>query len=186
MNKDMSHGEDPSLNIQLLRGHQMEDRVGTETKPREDGEEVKRSSMMEPSTLWWPEDTEGQARGQISKGDRVSVRSDVSLRETSSWTESERALKAERGGGGKDVGAGLTGEEKEHLEMEAGQNRLPEKAAQVFSPAVTVLSSPRDTEAFWEGESERSPFLGPPEVDYNQHGYQYEFEENPPSSCKYT
>lgn len=181
MNKDMSLGDDPSLSVQRLKGHEMEDSGGTEAKRPEDGEELKRSAMMEPSTLRWPEDADGQARGQISKGDRVSLRSDVSLREASSWTESERALKA-----GKDVGAGLTGEEKKLLETEDGQNHLPEKAAQVFSPAVTVLSSPsspRDTEAFWEGESERSPFLDPGEVDYNQHGYQYEFEDNPPSSC---
>ncbi|KAM4736067.1 transmembrane protein 79 [Anableps anableps] len=167
---------------QLLTGPQTEDGGGTDMKQPEDGDKPRGSAMMEPSTLQWPEDrtmgTDGLARGQISKGDRVSVRSDLSLREASSWTESERGRRIE--------GAGLTGEVREHLEEEE-ENHLPEKAAQVFSPAVTVLPSPpspRDTEAFWEMESERSPFLSPREVDYNQHGYQFEFtEDTPPSTC---
>ncbi|XP_033989325.1 transmembrane protein 79 [Trematomus bernacchii] len=76
--------------------------------------------------------------------------------EAVSWTESERQ----------------TGEE----------NQLPERAAQVFSPAVTVL---RDPEAFWETQSEKSPFLGPQGLqDYNQHGFQYEStEDTPPNKC---
>lgn len=66
---------------------------------------------------------------------------------------------------------------------EPTENHLPEKAAQVFSPAVTVLhspSSPRAAEAFWEVESEKSPFLGPQGIpqDYNQHGYPYEWTED--------
>lgn len=59
----------------------------------------------------------------------------------------------------------------------------------MFSPAVTVLrspSSPRESEAFWEVASEKSPFLSPRGVpqDYNQHGYQYEWtEDTPPATC---
>lgn len=69
------------------------------------------------------------------------------------------------------------------------ENHLPEKAARVFSPAVTVLHSrslPRESEAFREMESEKSPFLGPQggPQDYNHHGYQYEWtEDTPPATC---
>ncbi len=159
-------------------------------KQTEEEDEVVRSAMMEPSTLQWPGDR--QTGGQTGKGDKMSVRSDVSLHEAVSWTESERELMAEgerRGGAGKEEGAGL----RTYLEEEESEeNHLPEKAAQVFSPAVTVLnspSSPRESEAFWEMESQKSPFLGPRGVpqDYNQHGYQYEWtEDTPPATCKYT
>ncbi|XP_068426147.1 transmembrane protein 79-like [Clinocottus analis] len=147
-------------------------------------DEVVKSALMEPSTLLWPGDrqTEGHKGGQTGRqtgrGDRMSMRSDVSLREAASWTESERGLKE---------GAGL--KEGTGLEAEPAENYLPEKAAQVFSPTVTVLhsaSSPRGSEAFWEMESEKSPFLasrGIPQ-DYNQHGYQYEWaEDTPPNAC---
>ncbi|KAK5873420.1 hypothetical protein PBY51_018462 [Eleginops maclovinus] len=78
--------------------------------------------------------------------------------EAVSWTESER-------GGGEE-------------------NQLPERAAQVFSPAVTVL---RDTEAYWETQSEKSLFLGPRGglQDYNQHGFQYEWTEDTPPNKLY-
>ncbi|XP_044064521.1 transmembrane protein 79-like isoform X2 [Siniperca chuatsi] len=159
------------------------------TKTRQD--EVLRSAMMEPRILQWPGDR--QTGGLTGKGDRMSLRSDISLREAASWTESERELMAEgekTGGGG-----GGAGEEEEaglrtHLEEEEPvENHLPEKAAQVFSPAVTVLqspSSPRESEAFWEMKSENSPFLCPRGVpqDYNQHGYQYDWtEDRQPALC---
>lgn len=155
--------------------------------------EVVKSAVTEASTLQWPGDR--QAGGQTGKGDRASVRSDGSLREAASWTESERELMAERerkGGGGanEEEGPGLGTHLEEEVE-ELEENQLPEKAAQVFSPAVTVLrspSSPRESEAFWELESERGPFLtSAAPQDYNQHGYQYEWAtERPPASCKYS
>ncbi|XP_074510422.1 transmembrane protein 79-like [Sebastes fasciatus] len=162
----------------------MQDSGGMKTRQGEGEDEVVRSAMTEASTLQWPGDR--QTGGQTGKGDRMSVRSDVSLREAASWTESERGLMAEgerREGGEGEEGAGLN----THLEEEPVGNRLPEKAAQVFSPAVTVLhapSSPREREAFWEMESEKSPFLGPRGVpqDYNQHGYQWP-EDTPPAIC---
>ncbi|XP_049439705.1 transmembrane protein 79-like [Epinephelus fuscoguttatus] len=167
----------------------MEDSGGMKNKQTEEEEEAVRSAMMEPSTLQWPGDrqTGGQTAGQTSKGDRMSVRSDNSVREAASWTESERELIAEgkrRGAEGREEGA----EPMTHLEEEPTENHLPEKAAQVFNPAVTVLhapSSPRESEAFWEMESEKSPFLSSrvPQ-DYNQHGYQYEWtEDKPPAKC---
>ncbi|XP_071325934.1 transmembrane protein 79-like isoform X2 [Trachinotus anak] len=178
----------------------MEDGGVTMTRQTEGEDEVVRSSMMEPSTMPWPGDrwAGGQTGGQTGKGDRISVRSS----EAASWTESERELMVEgerkggvKGGSGENKGVGLIGEWPElrtHLEEETEEpveNHLPEKAAQVFSPAVTVLpspSSPRESEAFWEMESEKSPFLGPRGVpqDYNQHGFQYEWTENtPPARC---
>uniref|UniRef100_UPI0037E85D97 transmembrane protein 79 n=1 Tax=Semicossyphus pulcher TaxID=241346 RepID=UPI0037E85D97 len=171
----------------------MEDRGGMKTGQTEGEDEVLGSAMMEPSTMQWPGDrqTGGQTGGHTGKADRMSVRSDISLREAASWTESERELMVEgerRGGGGEEEGAGL----KTHLEEEEEptENHLPEKAAQVFSPAVTVLqspSSPRESEAFWEMESEKSPFLSPRGVcqNYDQHGYQYEWtEDTPPATCR--
>ena len=88
-------------------------------------------------------------------------------------------------------GVGLRPHLKEEEEVETGENHLPEKAAQVFSPALTILPSspttPRDAEAFWEMESEKSPFMGSHGVDYNQHGYEYKYTEKRPSArCKYT
>ncbi|XP_040901292.1 transmembrane protein 79 [Toxotes jaculatrix] len=171
----------------------MEDSRGSKTRQTEGEDQVLWSSMTESSTLQWPGDI--QAGGQTAKGDRMSV-------EAASWTESERELmvKEERkaggkGGAGKDEEVGLIGEwarSSSHLgdvEKEPVENHLPEKAAQVFSPAVTVLpapSSPRDSEAFWAIESDKSPFMGPRGVsqDYTHHGYQCEWtEETPPARC---
>ncbi|XP_041799160.1 transmembrane protein 79 [Chelmon rostratus] len=166
----------------------MEDSGKTTMRRTEGEEEVVRSAVMEPSTLQWPGDR--QTGGQTGKGDRMSARSDISLREAVSWTESERELMAEgerREGAGEEEGVGLMTQLEE--EEEPVENHLPEKAAQVFSPAVTVLhspSSPRESEAFWEMESEKSPFLGPRGVpqDYNHHGYPYEWtEDTPPATC---
>ncbi|XP_053287544.1 transmembrane protein 79 [Pleuronectes platessa] len=159
-----------------------------------EGEDPVATSMTESSTLQWPGDRQiaGQTggkmgEGQTGKGDRRSVRSS----EETSWTESERVLMAD---GGSGEGVGSVGEWEElttdlDKKVEPRENHLPEKAAQVFSPAVTVLpslSSPRKSEAFWEMESERSPFLGPRGVsqDYNQHGCQYEWtKDTSPSRC---
>lgn len=155
------------------------------------------STIMDQSTMQcpWDKKTAAQTCGQAVTGDTMSLRSDFSHSEVSSWTESERELKAEQGmkGGVVEKGVGLAGEGIEHLrkeEEEAVENYLPEKAAQVFGPAAAILpspSSPKDTETFRELESERSPFLGSQEVNCNQHGYQFEFAEDaPPAWCKYT
>lgn len=161
-------------------------------QPGEEDEGVE-SAAMEPSTMPWPGDrqTGGQTGGQTGKGDRMSVRSDTSLREAASWTESEREMMVEgdrKRGGAKDEEEAEPPTHLEEEEEEPTENHLPEKAAQVFSPAVTVLpspSSPRDSEAFWEMQSEKSPFLSPRGVpqDYDQHGYQYWTEEKRPGPC---
>lgn len=165
----------------------MDDSGGTRRTEREG--EVAGSTRMEPSTLQWTRDRE--TGGQTGKGDRVSVRSG----EAASCTESEKELMADGGGegGGADEkkGTGLIDDGDTHLE-EPVENHLPEKAAQVFNPAVNVLPSPsthKESETFWEMQSERSPFLGPRGVpqDYNQHSFQYDWTEDaPPARCKYT
>ncbi len=166
----------------------MEDGRGTEERQSKEEETVGRSVMTEPSTMRWAGDR--QTGGQTFKEERLSVRSEISVREAASWTESERELMAEGERKGEDEGVELMTllqEEEEPLE-----NHLPEKAAQVFIPAVRVLpspTSPKESEAFWEMESEKSPFLGPrgEPQDYNHHGYQYEWtEDTPPATCKYT
>ncbi|KAM7382795.1 hypothetical protein PAMP_002505 [Pampus punctatissimus] len=164
-------------------------------------EEMVKSAITEASTLQWPGDKEtggqagGQAGGQVGKGDRMSVRSDISLRDAASWTESElmadggvREHQSGEGEGAESIGEGVEsrGTHLEKEEEKPAENQLPEKAAQVFSPAVTVLhspSSPRESEAFWE--LEKTPFLGSQGLqDYNQHGYQYDWTpETPPSRC---
>lgn len=161
------------------------------TREIEGEDEVVGSASMEPSTLQWSRDREadGPTGKQTGKGDRMSLRSGAA-----SCTESERGLMAE--GGGMGGGAG----EKKGAELgddgagsnidleEPVANHLPEKAAQVFSPAVNVFPSPstcRDSDAFWEMQSEKSPFLGPKGLsqDYNQHNFQYDTR---PGKCKYT
>ncbi|XP_068615827.1 transmembrane protein 79-like [Brachionichthys hirsutus] len=166
---------------------------GGGTKPRQ------------PSTLQWPGDRQaggqtggqagGQTGGQVRQDDGLSVRSDNSVREAASWTESERELLSGSGrrvgGAEEEEGAGLMPHLEEEEEEKHDENHLPDKAAQVFSPAVTVLrspASPRHSDAFWEVESEKSPFLGPRGVpqDYNHHGFQYEWREDAPASCVQT
>lgn len=186
--------DSPPEDAQHLTGStKVEDSGGTKTGQAEGQEEAVPSAMMEPATLQWPEDR--QTGGQTGKADRMSARSDLSLREAASWTESQRELRAE---GEKRAGGGASDGEGEGLvthleeEEEPAENQLPEKAAQVFSPAVTILhspSSPRGSEAFWEVQSEKSPFLGPRGVpeDCNHDGFQYDWAEDPPPApCKYT
>lgn len=159
------------LTHKLQKGHtKMEDSGGTKTKEGE--EEAVRSAMTEASTLPWSADR--QTSGWTGKVDRMSVRSGMSLPEVSSCTESERELKAE---GERRGGRVSLSEDKmigHLLEEEPGENLLPEKAAQVFSPAVNALHSASSLRN-WEMESEKSPFLGPRGVteDYNQHDSLY-------------
>lgn len=164
----------------------MDDRGRGETNP---GEE----KVVTSSRACTPQRADRRADGLRGKGDRKSIRSDTSIHEASSCTESERALGAD--GKARQERPGLPGEGmplKTYLQKEEnlGENRLPEKAAQVFSPAVTVPpshSAPKDEVACWEIESEKSPFLNYTGVDYDQHGFQYEWTETrAPTKCKYT
>ncbi|XP_068178978.1 transmembrane protein 79 [Antennarius striatus] len=169
----------------------MDDSGGDQAR-RANGDEMVKSVAMETSTLPWPRDrqTGGQTGGQTGRDDRLSVRSDTSAREAVSWTESERELRSEgeqRGGGAEEEVGLMTRLEEEDEDM-PGENRLPDKAAQVFRPAVTILcspSSPQHSEAFWEVQSEKSPFLGPRGApqDYNHQGFQYDWREDAHPSC---
>uniref|UniRef100_A0A3P9HXX1 Transmembrane protein 79 n=1 Tax=Oryzias latipes TaxID=8090 RepID=A0A3P9HXX1_ORYLA len=108
----------------------MDDRGRGETNP---GEE----KVVTSSRACTPQ----RADGLRGKGDRKSIRSDASIHEASSCTESERALGAD--GKARQERPGLPGEGmplKTYLQKE--ENRLPEKAAQVFSPALTSEKSP--------------------------------------------
>uniref|UniRef100_A0A7N8XWE8 Transmembrane protein 79b n=1 Tax=Mastacembelus armatus TaxID=205130 RepID=A0A7N8XWE8_9TELE len=106
---------------------------------------------MEPSTLQWTRDrqADGQTGGQPGRGDRMSVRSS----EAASWTESERELAAEglrkEGGGGEGRGKGEEEEADPQTHLGGGEepveNHLPEKAAQVFSPAMSIQPCPLTT-----------------------------------------
>lgn len=141
-----------------------------------------------------------------AEGERRSERSECLFGGGQSRTESERELgsRAEkrRTGDGwmelerEDKGPSNRGK-KEQTEIEVEKvgggaeemNSLPEKAAQVFNPAVTILrssslpASPRESEAFWDEETEKSPFLGPhtPPPD----GYYHDWPvEGHSSKCK--
>lgn len=137
-------------------------------------------SGAESSTLQWPGDL--QTGAQTAIGDRISVRSDVSV------TESQRELlvNSEKRGGGANDKTPVTHLEKEEEPVE---NQLPEKAAQVFTPAVTALrqspSSPGENRELWEMESQKSPLLVP--MPHNYHQYQFDCDEaTPPSTCRHT
>lgn len=145
-------------------------------------------SGTESSTLQWPGDLQTGAR--TARDDRTSMRSDVV-----SVTESEREalVNSEKRseGGANDKTTLETHPEKK--EEEPVENQLPEKAAQVFTPAVTVLrpspSSPRENPELWEMESQKSPLLVPQGMphNYNQQEYQFECDEATlPSTCTCT
>lgn len=155
----------------------------------------------ESSTLRWPGDlrtnvatdrqasveTERPMGGETDKDDRISVQSDVI-----SCTESERepTVKCERRGGGAseqaETGAVTDLDKKEEEPLE---NKLPEKAAQVFAPAVTVLhsspTSPRENQELWEMESQKSPFLVPQGTSHYENQFDWEEATNP-STCRCT
>lgn len=163
---------------------------GVEEEEEEEGLE---SALTKASTLQW---RDSQAAAQTGAGgDRTSFRSDGSLGRSASLTESERELKRVGGAGGK--GVGLASRLEEEQQDELLENRLPEKAARVFSPVVTVVpgplgppspQSPKEPAGFWELESEGGRFLPAAQgQEYNQQGYQYDWrEEQPPPSREST
>lgn len=124
---------------------------------------------------------------KTAKDDRTSVRSDVV-----SCTESERELivKSERRRGGganeQDETVLLTGLNKK--EEEPVENELPEQAAQVFAPALSILhsspSSPMESQEVWEMESQKSPFLIPQGTPRCENQFDWE-EDTPPSTCRH-
>uniref|UniRef100_A0A4W5NIS8 Transmembrane protein 79b n=1 Tax=Hucho hucho TaxID=62062 RepID=A0A4W5NIS8_9TELE len=157
-------------------------------------EEMFSSAKLEPTTLQWPGDRDvekttknrsaltvkedkGRGKGDDPEGERRSVHSMcTSLQEGGSGIESKRGL-------GLGVERMRTEEEwmerevqhpglckrgkKVQVEVEDGMNSMPEKAAQVFNPSVTILhssstpTSPREREAFWDVNAEKSLHLVP-------------------------
>ncbi|XP_051574155.1 transmembrane protein 79-like isoform X2 [Myxocyprinus asiaticus] len=137
-----------------------------------------RSAYMEPSTLQWPEN---KLEPQIlagKDGESTSVRSDcITFRGRLSRTESEReefGMRVKR-----KLGEDLMKPGKERLEV-AELNVMPENAARVFSPNITILHSTSQTEFTQEtvgdwrdGKEEKSSFLvaqgthGTPLEDYD-------------------
>ncbi|XP_075995011.1 transmembrane protein 79-like isoform X2 [Genypterus blacodes] len=166
-----------------------------------------RDHRPQDSTLLWSGDrqTDRQTGGQ-ERQQAVGETGERSDCEEASRTESERELMVDRekrrpeGEKAGLMGKDLEEEElmKRHLEEEEElmkrhleeENFLPQKASQVFSPAVSVLHSTsshrRDSEAFWEMESAKSPFLDHQETtedhQHFQHGYQQEWDEDTPTS----
>ncbi|KAM6967925.1 transmembrane protein 79 [Aplochiton taeniatus] len=169
----------------------------------EEAEEMVSSAKLEPTTLQWPGDRdrrtpledgsrEDKVRREDTEGEGRSVHSECfSLQGGESRTESERELglgDKKRPGEGwmdlerdpEDLGPKKSQVEKEVDDGEEGQdamNSLPEKAAQVFTPAITILksssapASPWNSEAMLDVKAEMSPFLGhhrtPPDGYYH-------------------
>ncbi|XP_077071251.1 transmembrane protein 79 [Siphateles boraxobius] len=169
----------------------------------EEEEEMIKSANMEPSTLQWPENKPGPQILPVQNGESVSVRSDcISLRGGVSRTESERE---EFGMGEKRK----TGEEWREMEREKESisdfelrnrvkstcseieveemNMMPENAARVFSPSVTILRSTSQQEAAdrWrDAEEERCAFLGTHETHGTpMEGYYHDWPVATKSSC---
>ncbi|CAM4701800.1 unnamed protein product [Leuciscus chuanchicus] len=169
----------------------------------EEEEEMIKSANMEPSTLQWPENKPGPQILPVQDGESVSVRSDcISVRGGVSRTESERE---EFGMGEKRK----TGEE--WREMETGKesisdfglrngvkstcseieveemNMMPENAARVFNPSITILRSTSQQEAadHWrDAEEERHVFLGTHETRGTPiEGYYHDWPVTTKSRC---
>lgn len=157
------------------------DKLTKDVNSTEDEEEPMKSAKMEPSTLPWPENKPETQIPPVRDGETTSVRSDcTSLRGGLSRTESEREefmMKEKRKTGedwremeaGKeervsDIGL-RNGVKSSLTEIELEEvNTMPENAARVFSPSITILRSTSQQEAaeHWRDQEEeaRSPFLG--------------------------
>ncbi|XP_026083238.1 transmembrane protein 79-like [Carassius auratus] len=136
----------------------------------ENKEEMIKSASMEPSTLQWPENkAEPQIQMPVKVGESTSVKSDcISLHGGVSRTESEREefLLKEMDTGKESFshselknGVKSTGSEIEVEEV----NMMPENAARVFSPSISILRSTSKQEAadhLRDDEEEKSPFMG--------------------------
>ncbi|XP_043117960.1 transmembrane protein 79 [Puntigrus tetrazona] len=155
------------------------DEVTKDVKSTE--EELIKSANMEPSTLPWRENKPEAQILPVRDRESASMKSDcISLRGGVSRTESEReefGLR-EKENTGEEWRGLETGKEsvsdtelrnrvkRTFSEIEVEEvNIMPENAARVFSPSITILHSTSQQEAAdcWrneEEEEERSPFLG--------------------------
>lgn len=171
-------------------------------------DEMVSSAKLEPTTLQWQGDRDvekttknrsaltvkedkGRGKGDDPEGERRSVHSMcTSLQEGGSRMESERELGLGVEREVQHPGLCKRGKKVQvEIEVEDGVNSLPEKAAQVFNPSVTILhsssapTSPREGEAFWDVDAEKSRLLvsqgTPPD------GYYHDWPvEDGSSKCK--
>uniref|UniRef100_A0A673IXN4 Transmembrane protein 79-like n=1 Tax=Sinocyclocheilus rhinocerous TaxID=307959 RepID=A0A673IXN4_9TELE len=133
----------------------------------EEEEEMIKSASMETSTLQWPEKKPEPQILPVKDEESTSVKSDcISLRCGVSRTESEReefGLKEMEAGKESVSDTELRNRVKSTCsEIEVEEvNIMPENAARVFSPSITILRSTSEQEAAddWR-EEERSPFMG--------------------------
>lgn len=161
-------------------------------------EEKLAGAEMEPSTLPWPGDKADQpgkienAASDLSPeqremdfvGDKESERSDSgSLLGGVSRTESEREFGGrEKRAACEDCMEGKQPEQREkvpHLEIEVEEsNSMPEKAAGVFSPNVSILHAtsmpepPRRRSELW-GEEENHVFVGQQDTLPDRYYHEY-------------
>ncbi|XP_016144714.1 transmembrane protein 79-like isoform X3 [Sinocyclocheilus grahami] len=142
----------------------------------EEEEEMIKSASMEPSTLQWPENKPEPQILPVKDEESTSVKSDcISLRCGVSRTESEReefGLKEMEAGKESVSDPELRNRVKSTCSEIEVVNIMPENAARVFSPSITILRSTSEQEAAddWR-EEERSPFMGThgtPLEDYYQ------------------
>uniref|UniRef100_A0A8C1Y4S2 Transmembrane protein 79b n=1 Tax=Cyprinus carpio TaxID=7962 RepID=A0A8C1Y4S2_CYPCA len=128
-----------------------------------------KSASMEPSTLQWPENKPEPQILPVKDGESTSVKSDcISLQGGVSQTESQREeflLKGIDAGKGSVSDSELrNGVKSTCSEIEVEEvNIMPENAARVFSPNISILHSTSKQEAadHWrDDEEETSPFMG--------------------------
>lgn len=169
----------------------------------EEEEEMIKSANMEPSTLQWPEKKPGPQILPVQDGESVSMRSDfISLRGGVSRTESEREEfgMGEKRKSGEEWREMETGKESisdfelrngvkstcSEIEVEE-MNMMPENAARVFSPSITILRSTSLQEAgnrWRDAEDERSVFLGTHETHGTPtEGYYHDWPVTTKSRC---
>ncbi|KAL7887498.1 hypothetical protein AOLI_G00052190 [Acnodon oligacanthus] len=174
MSETLSADPEPLVKapLGLTAGPDTPDWAPEEQKMKTDVDGMVSGAHVEPSTLQWPGDKNNQPGRMGNKAgsglkldssktdvaaEEASVRSDcASVRGEMSRTESESESDDKE-----------PKEKVAHLEIEVEElNSMPEKAAGVFSPSVTVLYStsmpepPRQSVASWEENMEQKPFLG--------------------------
>ncbi|XP_031649400.1 uncharacterized protein LOC109907441 isoform X2 [Oncorhynchus kisutch] len=176
----------PGTEQQGLEHRGMEKEKGEEDEKQEAKKETS-SAALEPSTLLWLGDREGEKGGVVSESEgaegeeereaeRIGGSTEL-LEGQESQPESERKAKwresmpeGERwrddefeGGQGEEMDGSLADDEEE----EGPVNWMPEKVAQVFTPTVIVRPSskweefPLENSKYGEMDTEKRPFLEP-------------------------
>ncbi|KAJ8335152.1 hypothetical protein SKAU_G00407910 [Synaphobranchus kaupii] len=178
----------------------------------EDGEVPVSSARLEPSTLQWPGDKETRKEGE--RGVVATEKEDAGKERGKGRVESVSSLRrgqgsrteSELGGRGSKMEGGWTEVEKAK-EAEANDkmaldglmteedrdtaNWMPEKAAQVFSPNVTILrpsmkyKDPGYSAAFRADGTEKNPLLSPQGTPLDAYYHDWSTDSNT-SKCSCT